>query len=141
MMSIKGTSFEINIPGIRYSARIRHSTDGKWKVAVILGADEMGTVDLKTASRGGIRSALAKALKIAEITHQVPEMVLNNLARDLSRQMQKAGVVEDEEGTIGAPAEELGETVKRINEKLEEIVQIIEQLELRLSRVEDRLGF
>jgi hypothetical protein len=140
-MSENGASFDINIPGIRYSARIRQSSSGEWKVAIVLGADETTVVDLKTASLGGIRTALTKALKAAEITHQVPEMVLSNLASDLSLQMQQAGVVKDENGTIGAPAEAVSETLKRISNKLNEITATIEQLELRLGRVEDRLGF
>lgn len=139
-MSGNGASFECNIPGIRYNARIRRSSGGKWKVAIILGVDETAQVDLKTASRGGIRTALTKVLRAAEITHQVPDMVLDNIAQDLSLQMQQAGIVEDEDGTISAPAEEVGETVKRISNKLKEISDTVEQLELRLGRVEERLG-
>ncbi len=139
-MSGNGASFECNIPGIRYNARIRQSSGGKWRVAIVLGADETAHVDLKTASHGGIRTALTKALRAAEITHQVPEMVLDNIAEDLSLQMQRAGVVEDVDGTFSAPAEDVSETVKRISNKLKEISDAVEQLELRLGRVEERLG-
>jgi archaellum component FlaC len=67
-------------------------------------------------------------------------MVLDNIAEDLSLQMQQAGVVEDAEGTFSAPAEDVSETVKRISNKLKEISDAVEQLELRLGRVEERLG-
>ncbi len=134
-------TFDVNIPGIRYGARIRNSPEGDWKVAIILGADEMAMVDLKTASRGGIRTALTKALRVAEITHQVPEMVLDNLSRDLSLQMQKAGIVEDEEGTFAVPAEAISETVKKLNSKFKEVTKAVEEIELRLTRIEERLGF
>lgn len=140
-ISGNGASFDINIPGITYNARIRQSSSGEWRVAIVLGNDETAVVNLKTASRGGISTALGRALRAAEISHQVPEMVLANLARDLSLQMQRAGVVEDEDGTISAPEASVSETVKKISAKLQEISHTIEQLELRLGRVEERLGF
>ncbi|MFX1512146.1 MAG: hypothetical protein ACFFCQ_06140 [Promethearchaeota archaeon] len=131
---------EVAIPGVVYRTRLRHTPEG-WVVDIVLRGVVETTVNLKTASDAGVKTALTRAIQQVDIGHQVPEPVLLNIAAALAQKLENTEVESVEETTTGATIDsEMGEEISAVEKKLSKISGRLEEIELRLERIEGRLN-
>lgn len=131
----------MKIPGLAHEVHVRIES-GVHLMDLTLRGDVIATSPLKSVAESGIRAGLLDVAKKAEISHQIPESIIGDLAKRLSKE---AGYIGGPAGEAagGKPGEIGGQTVifgEEIQGKLDAILEKLAAIDKRLDKFEERWG-
>ena len=129
----------MKIPGLAHEVVVKMDS-GVSKIILSLRGDVIASAPVRSRSESGIMKSLIEIAKNAEIAHQIPESIFQDLAKKLTRESGYLDpVISSKDGVEqGQPIfdPEFDEKLTAVQEKIAEISQKLEKLEI----IEQKLG-
>ncbi|MFX1536229.1 MAG: hypothetical protein ACFFDI_18595 [Promethearchaeota archaeon] len=134
-------SYVFNIHGVIHSVRIK-LINNEWYLEIIgPGGYVEASKKLANTNSHTLMSALRKAVKEVDIDHQITDLAVNALVDSIQKKLGSEGM-RDENGQLPEEKREtlLSDEIKEIKNSLKKVLRQLEEVNLRLERIEGRIG-
>ncbi|MFX0209890.1 MAG: hypothetical protein ACFFDT_28170 [Candidatus Hodarchaeota archaeon] len=124
----------ISIPGVIYKFRVREDNK-QWFIDVMLHGKIESSCKIEENTQDGIIAALKDVLLDTGITHQLAPLTLDNVSKELIKQIQSNLVIDGQWLESYEKAK-----LKSFYAQVENIENSLDTIENRLGIIEERLG-
>ena len=124
----------MKIPGLAHEVDIK-VVDGLATIELSLRGDIIAKAPLKAASESGIAKGIVEVAKTAEISHQIPDSIVKDLAKKLSSETGYFDAT-----SMPKPTSQQAEVPQEIEEKLNTILNKLDEITKRLKSMEEKWG-
>ncbi|MFX0061582.1 MAG: hypothetical protein ACFFC7_05295 [Candidatus Hermodarchaeota archaeon] len=134
-------SYVFNIHGVIHRVRIR-VINNEWHFEIIgPGGYVEASKKLPNINSHTLKSALRKAVKEVDIDHQITDLAVDALVESIQKKLGSEGM-KDENGQLPEEKREilLSDELGKIKNSLDKVLMQLEELSLRLERIEGRIG-
>ena len=134
-------SYEFNIHGVVHKVRMK-VVNNEWYMEILgPGGYVENTRKLASTNTQNLQTALKSAIKAVNIDHQVTEYVVDALVELIRKKLSEEGI-SDAKGFIPEEKREvlMSDEISEIKSNLARILREIQEINLRLERIETRVG-
>ncbi|MFX1252714.1 MAG: hypothetical protein ACFFCZ_14000 [Promethearchaeota archaeon] len=134
-------SYVFDIHGVIHRVRIR-IINNEWYLEIIgPGGYVEASKKLPNTNSHTLMSALRKAVKEVDIDHQITDLAVNSLVESIQKKLGSEGM-SDANGQLPEAKREtlLSDEIAVIKNSLEKVLRQLEEVNLRLERIEGRVG-